>query len=582
MVMIPVAEYSPDMPDYQNPGSSNIRNCIPRTTQSYGPFPSLASYGTALTAYCRGANSYEDASGNIYTFAGDINNLYKYTTTTASVVSNGTNPYSVSPGERWEFALFGQRVCATDFESAIQSYLLASSATFTDLANGGITLLVLTAGSGYTNGTYALTVTGGGTGSGFTGTVTVSGNALTSFAISNVGKGYPQTATISVPGGAGAGTGGTITPTIATLAPKARYLAVVKGFLCAGNTNDASAGNQPQRVWWSSQNDPTTWPTPGTALAATLQSSYNDLFGDGGMIKGIVGNLGTSDGAVFMEHAIWRMVYVGPPVVFDFFPVEGARGTSIPGSIAQLGGMAFYIGEDGFYQFDGSTSTPIGFDKVDKTFFADLDSNYYDRVTGTIDPVNKLYIVAYPGSGNTNGNPNHLMIYHWPTQKWAIIDQQCEYIFRGLSFSNNVLDTIGAVSLDSPTYNTFPSDSAVWLGGKLLLSGFDTTHKLAFFNGSYLAATIETSETQPFPDKITFVNDCRPIVDGGIPTVAFATRNRLVDAPVYNVATMMNAIGTCPQSINGRYLRAQVNIPAASAWTHFQGVEVSGTENGVM
>lgn len=581
MVMIPVAEYSPDMPDYNNPGSSNIRNCTPRTTQSYGPFPSLSTYGSALNTHCQGAYSCLDASDNVYVFAGDVNNLYKYTTPTRTIVSNGTNPYSAAAGERWGFTLFGQRVIATDFESAIQSFLLGAS-TFTDLANGGITSLTLVGGSGYTNGTYALTVTGPGTGSGFAGTVTVSGGALSSFIITNVGKNYPQMATILIPGGAGAGTGGSITLTIATIAPKARYIAIVKGFLCAGNTNDSVGGNQPQRVWWSSQNDPTNWPIPGTTNAAIFQSSYNDLFGDGGWIKGIVGNLGNSDGAVFMEHAIWRMAYVGPPVVFDFFPVEGARGTSMPGSIAQLGGIAYYVGEDGFYAYDGSTSVPIGFDKVDKTFFADLDPNYYDRVTGTIDPINKLYIVAYPGSGNIGGNPNHLMVYHWPTQKWAIIDQQCETLFRGLSFSNDTLDGVGTVSLDTTSYNMFPMDSGVWVGGKLLLAGFDTSHKLSFFNGPNLAATIETSETQPFPDQIAFVNDCRPIVDGSIPTVAFATRNRLVDPPVYNVATSMNQIGTCPQTINGRYLRAQVNIPANSSWTHFQGIEVNGVANGVM
>src|SRR5579884_2534303 len=74
--------------------------------------------------------------------------------------------------------------------------------------NGSITALTLGAGTGYTNGTYALSVTGAGSGSGFAGTVTVSGGALTSYSITNVGSDYPTTATISIPAGAGAGTGG--------------------------------------------------------------------------------------------------------------------------------------------------------------------------------------------------------------------------------------------------------------------------------------------------------------------------------------------------------------------------------------
>lgn len=582
MVTIPVGSYTPDMPAFNNPGSANIVNCVPRTESSYGPYPQLNTYGTALNSTCLGSYCCLDSADDVHIFAGDVNNLYTYTTTTASIVSNGTNPYNVTSGEKWNFALFGSRVLATDFESPIQSYSLLTSSKFSDLANGNIISLMLVAGSGYTNGTYALSVTNPGAGSGFAGTVTVSGGILSSYAITSVGSNYPQTATISVPAGAGAGSGGSITPTIQTIAPKARYMAQVKGFLVLGNTSDAVGGNQPQRVWWSSSNDPTTWPTPGGTLAATLQSSYNDLFGEGGWIKGIVGNLGTADGAVFMEHAIWQMIYVGPPVVFNFIPIEGARGTEMPGSIAQLGGTVFYVGEDGIYQFDGTTSVPIGYGKVDKTFFADLDFSYLSRVTGAIDPINKLYVLAYPGAGNSNGNPNKILTYHWPSQKWSVLQVNCEHILRAYAFGNNVLDSIGSVSLDSVTYNKFPMDSSVWNGGQLLLGGFDVSHQLSFFNGPNLGATIETTEGQPYPDKISFINNCRPLVDGGIPTVSFAWRNRLVDVPNYNIGTVMNQIGTCPQTINGRYLRASVTIPNGSLWTHFQGIDVDAVPNGVM
>jgi hypothetical protein len=82
-------------------------------------------------------------------------------------------------------------------------------------------------GSGYTNGTYAWTSTGGGCTTAASGNITVAGGILggatrgtpANFAISNHGVGCTSRPTIAVPAGAGAGTGGLITPTVYQLTP---------------------------------------------------------------------------------------------------------------------------------------------------------------------------------------------------------------------------------------------------------------------------------------------------------------------------------------------------------------------------
>ena len=111
-------------------------------------------------------------------------------------------------------------------------------------------------------------------------------------------------------------------------APKARFVGVVKDFFVTANTNDPTDGAQPQRVWWSAVDDATNFPTPGSVTAAQLQSDYQDLVGDAGWIQGLVGQLGTSDGAIFQERAIVRMNYIGPPAIFDFRAAEGVRGST--------------------------------------------------------------------------------------------------------------------------------------------------------------------------------------------------------------------------------------------------------------
>jgi len=80
--------------------------------------------------------------------------------------------------------------------------------TFTDLPYTGIqSLAITTAGSGYS--ASSLTASGGG-GTGFAGTYTVSGGAVTTVTITNAGTGYTSAPTINITGGSNA----VITPTI--------------------------------------------------------------------------------------------------------------------------------------------------------------------------------------------------------------------------------------------------------------------------------------------------------------------------------------------------------------------------------
>lgn len=575
------ADFTPDMPELNNPGSDVVLNCLPRTPGSYGPMPSLATFGGALTARCQGAVGVADNSGNTYTFSGDVNDLYEYTAASLSpsVVSKSTHAYTTDPEGQWDMVAFGQRVVATNYADPIQSFLLGSSTKFSDLANGNVlTLVIATPGTLYTNGTnYALTATGGG-GTGFAGLVDVVGGVFTNPRVTTPGTGYTSAPTIVLPAGAGGGSGtASITATIqTTIAPKAKYMDIAKGFLIVGNTFDASGGTQTQRVWWCALNDPTNWPTPGTAAAAIVQSSYNDLFdAKAGVVTGIVGNLGGCDVAVFMEHQVWRGIYAGPPIVFDWLPAEGVRGTKAPNSLIHLGLNVYYLGEDGFYVFDGTSSKPIGANRVDKTFFGFLNANYMDRIWGAADPANKVVYWLFPSINAINGVPDTILSYNWNIDKWSVSSVTAEILFRALSFGYT-LDTMPG-PLDSLTS---PLDAAIWTGGNSVMAGFDSSHKLSYLNGPNLAPLIETTESALFDPQITFISDTRPLVDGGIPSVSMATRNRLIDTPLYGPASVINSIGTCPLTANGRYVRARFSLPEATSWTHFQGVEIDATPNG--
>lgn len=125
--------------------------------------------------------------------------------------------------------------------------LIAPNFTHTR-TTGGVITLTGAAGSGYTDGTYNLTVTGGTGGSGAAATATVVGGAVTTRTITNSGSAYTVAPTFALPAGAGSGTGATFVATLGTAgnAVVAEMIGIaerLRGVIFADcpNTNDADA-----------------------------------------------------------------------------------------------------------------------------------------------------------------------------------------------------------------------------------------------------------------------------------------------------------------------------------------------------
>ncbi|MGN6654969.1 MAG: hypothetical protein ACTHJ9_06490 [Rhodanobacter sp.] len=496
-MLLPIADYAPDLPANNSRGaSSNVVNLFPKTKESWGPVGTLSTFGSGgLTSQCLGAITAVDTGANNYLFCGDAGKLYLLAPGASSFsnVSKGGG-YSMAGGEKWYFTQYGQTVIGAGQGQNLQAYTLNSSSAFADLA------------------------------------------------------GSP---------------------------PQARYIATIKDFVMVANTFDGTNGEQPQRVQWCAVDTPTLWPTAGSTQEAQTLAGSQIIPGDQGWIMGLVGNLGTADGAVFFERGIWRIVFQGSPTVFGFYPAEGVRGTPAPKSIAQLGSLVYYLGEDGFYAFDGSNSTPIGVDRVDKTFWANVNTAYLYNVVGAIDPINRLVMWLYPSNAASGGIPDSLLVYNWTLDKWGFARLNAEYIFRAITqgYSLDSLDTYagGAYNLDTLPFSL---DSRVWTGGQILMGAFTPSHQLAYFTGTPANATADTVEIEPGAQmgKRSFVNTTRPLIDGGSPSVSMGYRNRLLDTAAFTPASAINVNGECPVRVDARYLRARINT--SGAFTHLQGIEI--------
>jgi hypothetical protein len=356
---------------------------------------------------------------------------------------------------------------------------------------------------------------------------------------------------------------------LSATAPRSRYISVVRNNVVAANTFDSLDGSVPYRVRWSGIGDATSW-TP----SVSTQSDFQDLDGDGGWCQQIVGG---EFGTIFQERSIWRMTYVGSPIIYQFDEVERGRGTPAPGSVTKIGSAIPYLGIDGFYVFDGQQSQPIGADRIDKTFYSDLDQSYINRISSTVDPINKIIFWASPGQQNTGGNPNRIWAYNYsPTAKkrWAYADQDIEYIYRSLA-EGYTLDGLDSISTNLDLL-PFLLDSRVWTGNSALFSGFDSDHKQVNFTGTALDATIETQETELTPNQRTNIQEIRPFVEGfSTLTIQIGGRNSLADAVTWGSVITPNSAGNFPCRSNYRYHRMRVSL--SGSFTHAQGLSIVKT-----
>jgi hypothetical protein len=353
---------------------------------------------------------------------------------------------------------------------------------------------------------------------------------------------------------------------LAATAPQARYITALRNFVLVGNTFDGD-GSVPNRIRWCAFGDPTSW-----TVSASTQSDFQDLDARNGWVKQVSGG---EYGVVFQEKAISRVNYTGSPVVFQIDTVEENRGTQASNSVIKVGNFHFYLGLDGFYVFDGNQSISIGENKVDKTFFADLDTTYMQNIFAGVDYTKKIVLWAYPGAGNSDGRPNKILLYNYAQnamKRWSYAEFDIEYLFSSLS-EGYTLDGLDSLSSSIDTLS-FSLDSRIYTGNNLLLSAFDSSHRLCNFTGSALTALIETQEAQISPGQRTNLMRLRPLIDGSSATITvqIGTRNSLTESVTWGNAISPDSIGEVQLRSNARYHRARINI--SSGFDHAQGIEI--------
>lgn len=357
-------------------------------------------------------------------------------------------------------------------------------------------------------------------------------------------------------------------------APKAKHLATVREFIVLGNTQDSTYGVRPQRVWWSAVDDPTFWPDPVSTTAAQVQSGFVDRVGEWGDIQGIVPALTNADAAVIFERGVHRMTFSQFPATFSFDVVEGSKGTPSPQSIVRVENQVYYLGEDGFYAFDGLNIRAVGHAMIDRWFYSNLDENFIERVVGAYDPNAKLIYWAFPSTQSSNGNPDRILVFNYQIGEWSVINENTSFIFPSFTFAITLeqLDALYPTIEDVP----FSLDSKIFAGGLEVITIFDHQNRLAYKAASTKEALVESAQFDTGSNFRGLVTNAGSMFEGETEDyrIGLFYRDRL-NAPFLQCASVPpNANGFCALFRDSRYFKLRMRLLANASWTEIQGFRV--------
>jgi hypothetical protein len=343
--------------------------------------------------------------------------------------------------------------------------------------------------------------------------------------------------------------------------PQARYIDVVGRFVVL-----TGLLTNPNRVQWSGLNDvngPNSW-TPGVN-----SSDFQDL-PDGGFCRGIAGG---ETGIIMQDTIIRRMTFLpGDPRVFQIEKIAEKLGMYGPYSLVRSGSTVFFYSLKGFHRIDpGGVPTPIGRERVDRTFFADLDASVLQLFQGVADPRSSCILWFYK---SVNGRLNQFdkgLCYDAALDKFTPVRTSGEFVFE-MSQPGLTLEGLSALfpNLDAMTQSLDSFQAAVIPE----LAAFDGNHMVNFFRGPNLEATLETAEQGTDGRRIKLKKGFRPVSDAPAVFGSASRRENLQSPVVAGVESLIHPVtGICNMLLDTRYSRFKCRIPAGTAWTYISGVE---------
>jgi hypothetical protein len=559
MPLIPFGEYAPDVPDFRAAAGAGVAttqalaNAVP-TAAGYGPFQAFTAYTTPLPGPCRGYFYARKPDGSISVFAGTASKLYLLNNTdfTWTDVSKAGGSYSDVPsGDQWQFAQHGNLVLATQVNTVVQAFDLASPTAFADLGGAPpaaryiaivVRFVVL---SGIQDDEYAIRWSGNnapamwtpGTAESDTQTFPdggpVRGVAGGQFGI--IVQDGALRRMVYAPGSPLIFQIDRISEDHGILAP----LSLVRGgdrFFFLGTQGFQKCG----------------------------ATGYPEPIGKERVDRTVLSDLDTG--------ALHLMIGAADP-----------RSTRVYWTYKSLGGQA------------GLFDTVLAYDyALDRFAPLTISGQYIASLSKpglTLENLDGIAPGAVAVAGAANNGSGLIRLTVASTAGWADGDTKSVTGVGGTTEANGhwsiqLIDATHVDLLGSTFVNPYTSGGVV--GGSLdaldfslddvstatlsRLSMMNPGNVLGFFDGEPLEATFETPE-RGAEDKRMHVHGFRPLTDAGTVHGSLGRRETLSGARIFTAEVTSNSHGLCHFDKSARYVRARVRIPAGETWTYAAGIE---------
>jgi hypothetical protein len=261
-------------------------------------------------------------------------------------------------------------------------------------------------------------------------------------------------------------------------APKASIVETVGQFVMLADTNETTYGDSPDRWWCSAIADYTDW-----VPAISTQCATGRLTSVPGKIRAM--RRFGDQVIAYKQRGMFRGVYVGAPLVWEFAEIPGNVGAMTQEAIVNVGTPEdprhIFMGFEDFYTFDGSRPIPIGTNRVKENVFGDLNRDYSENCIALHDSANSLVFFFYPVADSTS--PDKCVVYNYRTGKWGRDDRQIqaalEYIQPSITYAGlgSAYGTYGA--LPNVSYA-----SSLFIAGSPIPAVFSTTNVLQTLNAA--------------------------------------------------------------------------------------------------
>lgn len=352
--------------------------------------------------------------------------------------------------------------------------------------------------------------------------------------------------------------------------PKAAQVGKVDDFLVFGDLIDNADGGgatAPNRLRWGAKNNPAgAWITDRGEL-----SGFRDLDPRYGRITAIVGG---RYGLIFQERAIWRMVFVGAPKVFEFEQVSVDMGCVASGSAVTIGTDTFFLSQNGFSVTNGAGAEPIGNYRVNDWFAESVDETNINKVHGSVNWPARSIVWTFQTPGAQRFNRQ--VIHNFVLDKWSSAVEVVDFLVK-FKISGETLGSLAG------TFPTLGDASAFTLGSQefkardLVFGSFiqnGAGSEFALFTGDSVAAAFQTGDTMIAPGYRSEVTGIWPVVEtvSNLVTTRVRSREQHGGADRFTSPTTRGADGYCPQKIDGWLHAAEMTIPAGVSWNNAQGV----------